>query len=85
MKRSMSLEEYIAAAIVKARFETMEGGRTIYAEIPGFKGVWSQGSTRQEVLHELRQVLRGWIELQSERGGELPTIDGAKLEELTFA
>ena len=85
MKRSISLDEYVTAAIAIAKFEKMEGGRTIYAEVPGFRGVWSQGSTRQEVIEELRQVLRGWIELQLERGCELPSINGAKLEELTFA
>ena len=85
MKRTLSLEEYIAAAISMAVFEKIEDGKVIYAEIPGFKGVWSRGSNRQDVVKELRQVLKGWIELQLERGYQLPAIKGARLEELTFA
>lgn len=85
MKRTLSLDEYIIAAVARAVFEKINGGQTIYAEIPGFKGVWAQASTRQEAIKELRQVLRGWIELQLERGYEVPPVDGAKLEEFTFA
>ena len=85
VKQTMSLNEYITAAVATARFEKIDAGQTIYAEIPQFKGVWAQGSTRQEVVKELRQVLRGWIELQLERGNEVPSINGAKLEEFTFA
>ncbi len=85
VKRSVSLDEYITAAVDTAQFDRIDGGRTIYAEIPGFRGVWAEGSNRQEVVKQLRQVLRGWIELQLERGNVLPSIDGAKLEEFTFA
>ena len=81
----MSLEDYIRAVVATARFEKIDAGQTLYAEIPGFRGVWAQGSTQQQVLQELRQSLKGWIELQLERGNEVPPINGAKLEDLTFA
>jgi predicted RNase H-like HicB family nuclease len=85
VRRSISLEDYIRAVVATARFERIDAGQTIYAEIPGFRGVWAQGSTQQQVLQELRQSLKGWIELQLERGNEVPSINGAKLEDLTFA
>lgn len=85
MKRFKSLDDYISAAVRTARFETIENGQKIYAEIPAFRGVWARGHTRQEVLNELREVLAGWVELQLERGRELPSINGMKFEELTFA
>ena len=80
-----SLDEYIDAAVATARFERIEGGNKIYADVPGFRGVWAQGRTRPEAVRELRDVLNGWIELQLERGEELPKVKGAKFDALTFA
>ena len=85
MKTFKNLDEYINAALSTARFERIEAGHKIYAEVPGFRGIWAQGRTRPEALKELREVLRGWIELQIERGYELPTVKGVKFESLTFA
>jgi predicted RNase H-like HicB family nuclease len=85
MKSFKALDDYIEAALATARFERIESGKKVYAEIPGFRGVWACGSSRQEVKKELRQVLNGWIELQIERGGQLPPVKGATFEELTAA
>ncbi len=85
VKSFNSLQEYMDAAVSTARFEKIEGGQKIYAELPAFKGVWAQGRTRREVEKALREVLSGWIELQVERGYELPPIKGATPKELTFA
>lgn len=85
MKRLKTLDDYVSAAVATARFETIENGQKIYAEIPACRGVWAQGRTRQEVIKELREVLTGWVELQLERRQELPSINGMKFEELTFA
>ena len=85
VKSFSSLQEYIDAAVSTARFEKIEGGQKIYAQLPAFKGVWAQGRTRREVEKELREVLSGWIQLQVERGHELPSIKGATPKELTFA
>jgi len=85
VKTFKTLDDYIDAALATARFERIEGGKKVYAEIPAFRGVWAQGRTRQDVKEELRHVLRGWIELQSERGCDLPSIKGVVFKELTFA
>ena len=85
MKTFKNLDEYITAALSTARFERIESGRKVYADLPGFRGVWAEGRTRQEAAKELRDVLNGWIELQLERGSELPSVKGAKLDALTFA
>ena len=85
MKSFSNLQEYIDAAVSTARFEKIEGGQKIYAQLPAFKGVWAQGRTRREVEKDLREVLSGWIQLQVERGYELPSIKGATPKELTFA
>jgi predicted RNase H-like HicB family nuclease len=85
VKTYKSLDDYIDAALATARFERIDGGQKIYAEIPACRGVWAQGRTRPEVKEELRQVLKGWIELQIERGFDLPSIKGVVFKELTFA
>jgi predicted RNase H-like HicB family nuclease len=85
VKTFRTLDEYIKAAVSTARFERIEAGKKVYAELPGFRGVWAEGRTRQEAIRELRQVLSGWIELQMERGHELPRVKGARFERLTFA
>lgn len=85
VKRFKTLDDYVSAAVATARFEKIENGQEVYAEIPAFRGVWAQGRTRQEAMNELREVLKGWVELQLERGRELPSVNGMKFEELTFA
>ena len=85
MKTFKTLDEYINAAVSTARFQRIEAGRKVYVEVPGFRGVWAQGNTRPEAVKELRDVLKGWIELQLERGGELPPVKGSVLDALTFA
>jgi predicted RNase H-like HicB family nuclease len=85
VKSFKRLDDYIDAALATARFERIEDGQKVYAEIPACRGVWAQGRTRQEVKEELRSVLKGWIELQMERGSDLPSINGTTFKELTFA
>lgn len=85
MKSFGTLEDYIKAAVANARYEKIEGGKKLYAEIPGFRGVWAEGRTREEVKSELRSVLKGWIELQLERGQPIPSIGGVRLAKLEVA
>jgi len=76
------LAQYIEAALETARFEKIEDGMRIYAEIPAFRGVWADGRTRKEAKEQLRQVLKGWIELQTERGQPLPAVNGLRPSQL---
>ena len=85
MKSFKNLEEYIEAALATARFEKIEGGKKIYAEIPAFRGAWADGSTQRQALTELRDVLKGWIELQIERGQVLPAVKGVMPPEMSMA
>ena len=85
MKTFKNLDDYVKAAVSTARFEKIEGGHKVYAELPGFQGVWAEGRTRQEAIRQLHEVLNGWIELQLERGCELPRVKGGRFEVLTYA
>jgi predicted RNase H-like HicB family nuclease len=79
------LDDYIEAALETARYEKIEKGTKVYAEIPAFRGAWADGKTREAARRELRQVLRGWIEIQLERGQPLPAVKGIRKPNLTFA
>ena len=85
VKSFRNLEEYIEAALATARFEKIEGGKKVYAEIPAFRGAWADGSTQRQAVTELRDVLKGWIELQIERGQTLPVVKGIMPPELSMA
>ena len=85
MKSFKDIDAYIDWAISNARYEEIEEGKTVYAEIPGFSGVWASGSTREETAAELRQVLQGWIDLQLERNQALPEIHGIRPPQVSFA
>ncbi len=75
------ISEYVNAAIDRAEFEILEDG-TVYGEIPGLKGVWSEADTFEESRTELAEVLRGWIDLRLARNLPVPAIAGISVKEL---
>ncbi len=76
------MTEYIELAMKKAKFENLEDG-TIYAEIPGFAGVWAEGDTIPEVREELREVLQEWIELRlPDNDLGIPVVGGINVRQL---
>ena len=75
------MTEYIELAMEKAEFETLEDG-AIYAEIPGFRGVWAEGETIPEVRKELREVLQEWVELRLPKDLDIPKVDGIDVKHL---
>ncbi len=85
VKSFKTLDEYIEAALETARYEKIEKGSKVFAELPKFRGAWADGSTRERARNKLHQVLRGWIELQVERGQPLPTLKGVRPPEFSLA
>jgi predicted RNase H-like HicB family nuclease len=79
------LDDYIGAALKTATFEKIENGTRVYAELPDFPGAWADGNTRNAAANTLRQVLKGWIELQLERGQPLPRLKGVQTPQLASA
>jgi predicted RNase H-like HicB family nuclease len=80
-----TLNEYLDAAVSTARFEKIEKGKKFYAEVPDFQGVWAEGRTREAAEKTLREVLKGWIELELERGRVLPDVKGGRFQILGAA
>ena len=43
------------------------------AHAPALKGCWSQGTTEEEALANIRKAIEGWLEAEEERGAVTPT------------
>lgn len=71
--------EYCQKAIEKAEYKKLEDD-TWYAELPGFRGVWSNGKSVEECRKELITVLEEWIILKLRDKDPIPEIDGLKVE-----
>jgi len=50
-----------------------EGGYTVYA--PSLPGCVSEGDTYQEALENIKEAIRGWIEVSRKFGDEIPPSD----------
>jgi predicted RNase H-like HicB family nuclease len=79
------LDHYIKAALKTARYEKIENGARVYTDLPNFPGAWADGDTRDEAERFLREVLRGWIELELERGRPLPKLKRVQTPQLSLA
>ena len=84
MRSFKLLDDYIAAALKTATYEKIDNGK-VYAEVRDFPGAWADGKTRDDATKALRQVLKGWIELQLERGQQLPRSKGVQTPQLVSA
>ena len=71
--------EYCQKALEKAEYKKLEDG-TWFAEIQGFRGVWSNGKSVEEARKELINVLEEWIILKLRDGDPIPEVDGLKVE-----
>ena len=85
MRSFKLLDDYIGAALRTARYEKIDNGTRVYAELRGFPGAWADGKTRDEATKTLRQVLEGWVELQLKRGQPLPRLKGVQTPQLESA
>ncbi len=72
------LLQYIEAALKKAEYKKLDDG-TWFGEIPGFAGVWANGTTVEECRNELSEVLEEWVMLKIRDNDPIPEIDGMKL------
>ena len=85
MRSFKLLDDYINAALRTAKYAKIDKGTRIYAELRDFPGAWADGKTRDDATKTLRQVLKGWIELQLERGQPLPRLKGVQTPQLESA
>ena len=72
------LTDYIHAAMRRAHYELMEGGR-VFGKIPACRGCWAEGATLEACREELQSTLEGWLLLGLQLGHKLPVIDRINL------
>ena len=66
------LTKYLRAAMHRAKYEILADDGTFYGEIPGFEGVYSNGSTLEICRDELEEVVEEWILFRVSRNLPLP-------------
>jgi predicted RNase H-like HicB family nuclease len=71
--------EYIQAALIRAKYETLEDD-TYMATVEGLRGVIAIGDTIEECRQDLIGVIEGWIALRLKMGDTIPAIDGIAID-----
>lgn len=69
------LTEYVESAVQDAQYKQLDDG-IWFAEIPGFEGVWAQGSTVEKCRRELIEVLEEWLILKFADHERVPVVRG---------
>ena len=67
---------YVYQAMARAVYETLPDDGTVYAEIPGFQGVWANEPTFDACRAELLSVLEDWLMVRLKEGLDLPAVPG---------
>ncbi|HLV98371.1 MAG TPA: hypothetical protein VKT82_06795 [Ktedonobacterales bacterium] len=75
MQAFVTLEEYQAAAMTQAVYETLPEG-TISGRVSGLQEVWASAPTLEACREELRAVLDGWLRQRLADDLDLPEING---------
>ncbi len=57
------ITQYLQKKLKSARYKTLEDG-TVFAFIPGLKGVWANAKTLGRCSKELQEVLEDWLLLK---------------------
>ena len=69
--------EYIAAALERAVYKTLEGEEEpIFVSVPDLPGAWATGKTIEEARRELIGVIEEWVLLGIRLGHPIPSIGG---------
>jgi len=50
-----------------------EGGYTVYA--PSLPGCISEGDTKEEAIENIKEAIKGWIEVSKQYGDSIPPGD----------
>ncbi len=76
------LTEFIALAMMKAKYELLENDEGIYWEIPGFDWVWANWENLEDCRKELKEVLEEWIVLKIRKKIFIPKVENYNLNDL---
>jgi predicted RNase H-like HicB family nuclease len=74
------IQEYIRAAMQRAKYEIVEGDGSFYGHIEEFPGAWANEITLEACREELESVIEDYILIALSCHDSLPEIDGHSLE-----
>ena len=74
--------EYVSEALRRARIQKIDDREPFYGEVPGLKGVWATGKTREECKKHLAEVVDGWIVVRLKKGLTIPPLGRFRIEPL---
>ena len=72
------LTHYLEAAMKLAEFEHLPDG-SWWGRIPGFKGLWADGSSTEACRGALQSALEDWVLFSLNRQLPVPVVDGIDL------
>jgi len=78
--KTLSLSQYVQAALNRAFYEVDENG-VVVARVPGASGFFSQGSSFEEARANLRDAIEGNVVLALQLGLSIPALEGVVIEE----
>ncbi len=73
------ITNYIAAALRRARYQTVEGG-LVCATVPGLRGVIATAATVEGCRTELAEVIEAWLLVRVASGLRVPALGRATVE-----
>ena len=73
------IRKYIAKALARARFATLEDG-SVCATVPGLKGVLALGDDRRGCKEQLAEVVEEWVLVRVSQGLSIPKLDGVGVQ-----
>jgi predicted RNase H-like HicB family nuclease len=69
----LMLTRYIAEAMKRARFKTLEDGSS-FGEIPGLRGVWANEASSKACRDVLQEALEEWLILKIRGNDPIPRL-----------
>lgn len=77
-----TIQRYLTEALKRANVNPLDDG-SLYAEIPGFDGVWASDEDLAVCIQQLREVLLDWLVLKIEHEDrDIPVVDDINLNVL---
>ncbi len=68
------LQDYLLTYLKKAKYERIDSGKLVYAEIKALRGVWATGKSKDECRKNLASTLEGWIIFRLRRNLPIPNF-----------
>jgi hypothetical protein len=74
------INDYLHAAMRRAKYEFLPNDKLYYGEIPGFEGVYATSPNLEDCREALLSTLEDWILFSVHKNIPVPVIDDLSLE-----